>query len=59
MFTFGNVLALIDYLFIYFGYIKFNDKLKDKNKTHSSACEIFVFFLFCPKYIIYILFSII
>lgn len=33
MFTFGNVLALIDYLFIYFGYIKVNDKLKDKKKS--------------------------
>ena len=43
IFTFGRIIVLIDYLFIYLDHMKVKDKWKDKKKLNSSACEIYVF----------------
>ena len=43
MFTFGKIIVLIDYLFIYLDHIEVKDKLRYQKKNNSSAYEIYIY----------------
>ena len=55
MLTFGKIIVLIDYLFIYPDHIELKDKLSYQKKIILVLMK--SIFIFCSKYIFYILFS--